>query len=76
MDKTDLKNRLKEIFPEASITEDEKFVKVHQDEFKEESLTKLYAKRENMDIVGNSIIKRSEKGVTLRINKVTLKNNQ
>lgn len=76
MDKKDLKNRLKEIFPNASITEDEKFVKVHQDEFKEDSLTKLYAKRENMNIVSNSIIKRSGKGVTLRVNKETLKNNQ
>lgn len=76
MDKKDLKNRLKEIFPEASITEDERFVKVHQNEFNNESLTKLYAKRENMDIVGNSTIKRSGTGVTLRINKENLKNNQ
>uniref|UniRef100_UPI0039A419C1 hypothetical protein n=1 Tax=Ornithobacterium rhinotracheale TaxID=28251 RepID=UPI0039A419C1 len=69
MSKKDLKNRLKAIFPEASITENEKFIKVHQNEFNNESLTNLYTKRENKDIVGNSTIKRSGKGVTLRINK-------
>lgn len=59
--------RLKSIFPDASITETEKHIKVHADEFNDKSLTKFYTVKSNMDIVGNSTIRRSGAGVTLKV---------
>lgn len=71
MNKTNLKlaERLKSIFPNASITDSGNKVKVHQSEFDGKSLAQLYTLKWSEDIIGCSAIRRSGAGVTLTIKK-------